>query len=455
MKIPKLNLKNLFLKGQKPNQEAFWNWIDSYWHKDEEIDQAAVKGLESTLANKLDKGVETTLLNAFNDAVSNVNSILKGEATPTSSPTAWLPGSPDLYEKWEATTVGTYTNFKGSNGLPIEVTLTDIDKKFVFLNMTNGVAKKTTVPIPGVNVSPVFDPLDSEKAQGGKQIADYINFSSKPFNYVLDFSKDNFGKYTELIGTITFSEGSGSLFGKVAYVKLTGGNVTFPSDFVPQLGTADYDPTKTNTIAFWKEYDKIRFFNEISALEPLPTNDIITSYNFQNRSPNAALSTIPHIGAVLTGNISDHSISTDGQFLRRLTTATSGAAAIAVDTGGVINYKATFIMSIYSMLDVLIGGNTYDNYVNYINIRAQSPASDVVWVSASNPTGTTIATTPNIPYPQFDWYLWEFVVNGSQVKFFCNGNFIVEYTNPNTGNYFSFILNKKEDGVKSFKIEKL
>ncbi|MHA7822483.1 hypothetical protein ACVVIH_06945 [Chryseobacterium arthrosphaerae] len=281
------------------------------------------------------------------------------------------------------------------------------------------------------------------------------NFNEKAFNYVLDFSKDNFGKYTELIGAITFSEGPGSVFGKVAYVKLTGGTVTFPSDFVPQLGTTDYDPSKTNVIAFWKEYDKVRYFNETSALEPVPTYDIITSYNFTNRTPNSALSTIPHIGTVLVGNITDHSISTDGQFLRRLTTATSGAAAIAVDTGGVINYKATLVMSIYNMLDLLIGGNTYDNYVNYINIRAQSPASDVVWVSASNPTGTTIATTPNIPYPQVDWYLWEFVVNGSQVKFYCNGNFIVEYTNPNTGNYFSFLLNRKEDGVKSFKIEKL
>ncbi len=280
-------------------------------------------------------------------------------------------------------------------------------------------------------------------------------FAEIPFNLSIDLSKDHFSKYTELLGTTTFNLKEGSNFGKIAYVKLTGGTVVFPSDFVPQLGTTDYDPTKTNVIAFWKEYDKVRYFNETSALEPLPTDDIVTSYQFQNRTPNALLSTIPHIGAVLTGNIADHSISTSGQFLRRLTTATSGAAAIAVSTEGVVNYKATFLMSIYNMLDILIGGNTYDNYVNYINIRAQSPASDVVWVSASNPTGTTIATTPKIPYPQVDWYIWEFVVNGSQVKFYCNGNFIVEYTNPNTGNYFSFILNRKEDGLKSFKIEKL
>lgn len=455
MKISKINLRGLFAKGLKPAQEAFYNLFDSFWHKDEEIDQKAVKGLEATLSNKLDKGVETTLLDAFNAAVTNVNSILKGEATPTSSPTPWIPGSPDLYEKWEATIAGTYINFKDLNASPIIVTSTDLDKKLVFLNITNGVAKKNTVPIPGVNISPVFDPSDSENAQGGKQISDYINFSSKPFNYVLDFSRDNYGKYTQLVGSIIFSEGQNSIFGKVVFVKITGGNVIFPGNFIPQLGSSDYDPTKTNVIAFWKEYDKIRYFNETSPLEPLPIDDIITSYNFENRTPNVVLSTIPHVGNVLSGNINDHSISVSGQYLRRLNNATSGADAIAVNTGSVINYKATFLMSIYNKLDILIGGNTYDNYVNYLNIIAQSSSSLVRWVSASNPSGTTIANTPNIPYPQVDWYVWEFVVYGSQVKFYCNGYFIVEYTNPNTGNYFSFILNRIEDGIKSFKIEKL
>ncbi|MGG7468669.1 hypothetical protein [Chryseobacterium arthrosphaerae] len=455
MKISKVNLRNLFSKGLKPNQEAFWNWLDSFWHKDEQIDQSAVKNLEITLANKLDKGVETTLLNAFNEAVANVNSILKGEATPTSSPTPWTPGSSDLYEKWEARTVGTYINFKDLSGSPIEVIASDLEKQFVFLNITNGIAKKTTAPIPGVMLAQNFDSDDESKAQNGKQIAGYVNFSERTFNYTLDLSKDNYGKYTELSGPITFSEGQNSVFGKVAFVKLTGGSVVFPSDFVPQLGSADYDSTKTNTIVFWKEYDKIRYFNEVTLLEPLPTDDIITFYNFQNRTPNAPLSAISHTGTVLTGNISDHSISSSGQFMRRLSNATSGAYAIAVNTGSVTKYKATFLMSIYSKLDILIGGDTFDNYVNFLNIIAQSPSSLVRWISASNPSGTTIATTPDIPYPQIDWYLWEFIVNGSQVKFYCNGHFVVEYTNPNTGNYFSFVLNRTEDGVKSFKIEKI
>lgn len=455
MKISKLNLRQLFSKGKKPKEVDFFNFFDSFWHKDEVIDLEAVNGLKRSLDNKLDIGVEKSLLKAVNDAVSATKSILKGEATPDSHPTPWIPGNENLYEKWEAKTVGTYLNFKDSGGQPIEVFSSDLLEKLVFINVTNNVAKKEIVSIPGVMLAQNFDSDDESKAQNGKQIAGYVNFSERTFNYTLDLSKDNYGKYTEISGPITFSEGQNSVFGKVAYVKLTGGSVVFPSDFVPQLGSADYDSTKTNTIVFWKEYDKIRYFNEVTLLEPLPTDDIITFYNFQNRTPNAPLSAISHTGTVLTGNISDHSISSSGQFMRRLSNATSGAYAIAVNTGSVTKYKATFLMSIYSKLDILIGGDTFDNYVNFLNIIAQSPSSLVRWISASNPSGTTIATTPDIPYPQIDWYLWEFIVNGSQVKFYCNGHFVVEYTNPNTGNYFSFVLNRTEDGVKSFKIEKI
>lgn len=184
MKISKVNLRNLFTKGLKPNQEAYWNWMDSFWHKDEEIDPSSVKNLEITLANKLDKGVETTLLNAFNDAVANVNSIIKGEATPSSSPTAWVPGDQPLYEKWEARTVGTYTNFKDSSGQAIEITNDDLDKKFVFINMTNGVAKMNKVAIPGVMVAPKFDRNNSIDAQSGKEIAteyDYLKEINKGY----------------------------------------------------------------------------------------------------------------------------------------------------------------------------------------------------------------------------------------------------------------------------------
>jgi len=45
-------LKNWFRTGDKPLQEQFWNWMDSYWHKDESIPMQKVEGLGSVLGNK-------------------------------------------------------------------------------------------------------------------------------------------------------------------------------------------------------------------------------------------------------------------------------------------------------------------------------------------------------------------------------------------------------------------
>lgn len=42
---PKSTLKGWFITGAKPTQEQFWNWMDSYWHKDETIPVSNVSGL--------------------------------------------------------------------------------------------------------------------------------------------------------------------------------------------------------------------------------------------------------------------------------------------------------------------------------------------------------------------------------------------------------------------------
>lgn len=39
-------LKNWFKNGLKPLQEHFWNWMDSYWHKDEMIPIDTIAGLD-------------------------------------------------------------------------------------------------------------------------------------------------------------------------------------------------------------------------------------------------------------------------------------------------------------------------------------------------------------------------------------------------------------------------
>ena len=45
-------IKNWFKTGLKPTQTQFWAWMDSFWHKDEQIPQSAVQNLIATLNAK-------------------------------------------------------------------------------------------------------------------------------------------------------------------------------------------------------------------------------------------------------------------------------------------------------------------------------------------------------------------------------------------------------------------
>ena len=52
MSTDKSILKSWFSTGLKPEQEQFWAWIDSYYHKKDLVPMAAVDGLENALAKK-------------------------------------------------------------------------------------------------------------------------------------------------------------------------------------------------------------------------------------------------------------------------------------------------------------------------------------------------------------------------------------------------------------------
>lgn len=47
-------LKNWFLNGMKPPQEHFWNWLDSFWHKDDLIPMENIEDLSEALGGKSD-----------------------------------------------------------------------------------------------------------------------------------------------------------------------------------------------------------------------------------------------------------------------------------------------------------------------------------------------------------------------------------------------------------------
>ena len=47
-------IKQWFKTGLKPTQDQFWNWMDSFWHKDELIPQKNIEDLSTTLSSKAD-----------------------------------------------------------------------------------------------------------------------------------------------------------------------------------------------------------------------------------------------------------------------------------------------------------------------------------------------------------------------------------------------------------------
>ncbi|WBX95489.1 leucine-rich repeat domain-containing protein [Chryseobacterium gambrini] len=47
--ITKEELKLYFEKGDQPTQNQFWEWMDSYWHKEEKIPQDAVETFEKVI----------------------------------------------------------------------------------------------------------------------------------------------------------------------------------------------------------------------------------------------------------------------------------------------------------------------------------------------------------------------------------------------------------------------
>ncbi|MFP3591797.1 hypothetical protein [Chryseobacterium sp. SIMBA_038] len=52
MSTDKTILKSWFVTGEKPTQDQFWAWMESYYHKNEQLPMNAVYGLENVLANK-------------------------------------------------------------------------------------------------------------------------------------------------------------------------------------------------------------------------------------------------------------------------------------------------------------------------------------------------------------------------------------------------------------------
>lgn len=80
-------LKNWFRTGLKPTQQQFWDWMDSFFHKDEKIPLTSIDGIQEEFDKKADKGLiqisDVENLEETLDALSNGGVDLSDYATKT------------------------------------------------------------------------------------------------------------------------------------------------------------------------------------------------------------------------------------------------------------------------------------------------------------------------------------------------------------------------------------
>jgi uncharacterized protein YlzI (FlbEa/FlbD family) len=55
-------LKQWFKNGKKPDEQQFWAWLDSYWHKEDKIPIEVIEDINTILANKADTQLVNNLL---------------------------------------------------------------------------------------------------------------------------------------------------------------------------------------------------------------------------------------------------------------------------------------------------------------------------------------------------------------------------------------------------------
>lgn len=78
-KVSREQLKQWFVTGLYPKQSQFWDWIDSYFHKDDKIGVDNVEGLADLInekyPEKAGKELEATV-DGMNDGVDMLKSVI-------------------------------------------------------------------------------------------------------------------------------------------------------------------------------------------------------------------------------------------------------------------------------------------------------------------------------------------------------------------------------------------
>lgn len=207
----------------------------------------------------VDHPLKTADLQSFR---KEIQTGIKGEATPTSSPTTYNPTDyPDgLFEKWEIKTSGTYTNFLDASTptpQPIQVTSDDLLNNFVQIWVTNGVSKKVlSAKIQGTPNGEVV--LGETKGVNGDKVFKAIEpIDETLFDVVGVPASPNLFNPANKYDNILVSTG--------ANVGITGQSAGW------NIAVVEVSPTKTYTVSGWNSArNEIAFFSN-NLPSPFPT----------------------------------------------------------------------------------------------------------------------------------------------------------------------------------------
>lgn len=152
------------INDTKADKSVMQNYVDDLYQKDKELN------------DKIDKA-----------SVSGI----KGQATPATKPTEYNPIQyPNgLFEKYEVYSAGTYMYFIKSDGTPIVVLPSHLDKKLVYINVTNGVSKLIVIPVEGTTAMKVFDKNDDTNPATMKATADRYDSTLTALKSFLETTK--------------------------------------------------------------------------------------------------------------------------------------------------------------------------------------------------------------------------------------------------------------------------
>ena len=76
MKKTRPHLKNRYLKGMYPTEDDFADWLDSFWHKDDEIDMQKVVqyigGQRLTVTDLINAASQSSNIELLQQNVNNI-----------------------------------------------------------------------------------------------------------------------------------------------------------------------------------------------------------------------------------------------------------------------------------------------------------------------------------------------------------------------------------------------